>query len=104
MRFLKKKKKKKRDNVSGRFRGGSEEPPPPLFFLTKLFQFHGEIYEKLTQKCGKRIPYVDMNPTFRNTGSAPECLTISLENNPCSNGYCPVAGGCFKSYLGDPRA
>ena len=45
---------------------------PPLG--TKLFQFHGEIYEK-SGKMLKTIPLLmDLNPTSRNPESAPQSI------------------------------
>ena len=74
--------RKRSFKTSGGFRGGSGgslEPPSE----TKLFQFHGEIYEK-SGKMLKTNPLVmDLNPTSRNPGSAPEnLLLISILHNP----------------------
>ena len=53
---------------SGGFRGGSGgslEPPSG----TKLFHFHGEIYEKSGKILKTNPLLMDMNPPFRNPGS-----------------------------------
>ena len=55
---------------SGGFRGGSGgslEPPSG----TKLFQFHGEIYEKPGTMLQTNPLLMDLNPPSRNPGSAP---------------------------------
>ena len=68
--------------TSGGFRGGSGgslEPPSE----TKLFQFYGEIYEKLDKMLKTNPLLMDVNPPSRNPGSAPDdpyaCL-ISLDD------------------------
>ena len=56
--------------VSGGFiggSGGSLEPPSG----TKLFQFHGEIYEKSGKMLKTNPLLLDLNPPSRNPGSAP---------------------------------
>ena len=53
----------------GGFRGGSGgslEPP----FGSKLFQFHGEMYEKSGKMLKTNPLLMDLNPPFRNPGSA----------------------------------
>ena len=56
---------------SGGFRGGSGgslEPP----FGSKLFQFHGEMYEKSGKVLKTNPLWMDLNPPSRNPGSAPD--------------------------------
>ena len=56
--------------LSGGFRGGSGgllEPP----LGSKLFQFHGEMYEKSGKMLKTNPLLMDLNPTSRNPGSAP---------------------------------
>ena len=58
---------------SGGFRGGSGgslEPPSG----TKLFQFHGEIYKKLSKMLKTNPLLINLNPPSRNPGSAPEMI------------------------------
>ena len=55
---------------SGGFRGGSGgslEPPSGF----KLFQFHGEIYEKSGKMLKMNPLLMDLKPPSRNPGSAP---------------------------------
>ena len=61
--------------VSGGFRGGSGgslEPPSG----TKLFQFHGEIYEESGKMLKTNPLLMDLNPLSRNPGSAPGSHTL----------------------------
>ena len=58
----------------GGFRGGSGgslEPPPPPPPGTKLFQFHGEIYDKSSKMLKTNPLWMDLSPASRNSGSAP---------------------------------
>ena len=48
--------------------GGSLEPP----FGSKLFQFHGEMYEKSGKMLKTNPLLMDLNPPSRNPGSAPD--------------------------------
>ena len=55
--------------VSGGFRGGSGGSlEPPLG--TKLFHFHGEIYQKSGKMLKTNPLLIDLNPPSRNPGSA----------------------------------
>ena len=63
----------------GRFRGGSGgslEPPSG----TKLFQFHGEIYEKSGKVLKTHPLLMDLNPPFKNLGSAPDYYGAKLSD------------------------
>ena len=58
-------------NFSGGFRGGSRgslEPPSG----TKLFRFHGEFKEILSEIRLTNPPFLHLNPLLKNPGSAPE--------------------------------
>ena len=60
-------------NLSGGFRGGSGGSlEPPLG--SKLFQFHGEMYEKSGKMLKTNLLLMDLNPPSRNPGSAPESM------------------------------
>ena len=59
---------------SGRFRGGSGgSPEPPTG--TKLFHFHGEIYEKSGKMLKTNPLFMDLNPPSKNPGPAPALVT-----------------------------
>ena len=67
----------KLQQVSGGFRGGSGgslEPPSG----TKLFHFHGEIYEKSGKMLKTNPLLIDLNPPSRNPGSAPASVRFVL--------------------------
>ena len=56
--------------ISGGFKGDSGGLPGP-HFVTKLFQFHGEIYEKSSKMLKTNPISMELKPTSRNPGSAP---------------------------------
>ena len=64
--------------TSGRFRGGSGGLLEPCSW-TKLFQFHGEIYEKSGKMLKTNPLLVDLNPPFRNPGSATVLCGLKMQ-------------------------
>ena len=57
--------------ISGGFRGGSRGSLEPTSG-SKLFHFHGEFQYILFKIRQKNPPLVNLNPLFRNPGSAPD--------------------------------
>ena len=83
---------------SGGFRGGSGsslEPPSG----TKLFQFHGEIYEKSGKILKTNPLLMDLNPPSRNPGSTPDVPEFSIKSGQScesSSSKLQLLGpGCF---------
>ena len=71
---------------SGGFRGGSGgslEPP----FGSKLFQCHGEMYEKSSKMLKTNPLLMDLNPPSRNPGSAPDVYSENMSYY-CENFVC----------------
>ena len=60
---------------NGGSRGGLLEPPPP--FETKLFHFHGDIFEKLG-KISNQIPHYTPETPFQKSWIHPWCVLNGL--------------------------